>query len=131
MSHRRLFVLLIAVGALAGSLAGLGSVRGDERADERAAARAALKTAIERGQALYAKRWVDGGKPCAECHGPGPNQLRSSRLKAYPKWDKASGKVISGQQKLSQMVKEMCKGEAPALGSDDLNALEAYVSTLR
>lgn len=127
MTHRRPLVFLVALAVLAASLALLAPARGDDRAT----AQAALTKAIERGQELFGKRWSEGGKPCAECHGPGPNKLRSTRLKAYPKWDKTAGKVITGQQKLNQMIAQMARGTALDLGSDDLNALEAYVSSLR
>lgn len=39
--------------------------------------------------------------------------------------------VISGQQELNQMIRDRSGGEMLVLGSPDLNAFEAYVSTLR
>lgn len=124
---RRIVGLVAAVALAAGWLA-VAPARGEGTAEE---ARAALEKAIAEGKKLYTQSWGEGSKACAECHGPGPNKLRGARLKTYPKWDKTAGKVISGQQKLNQMIEQMAKGQPFGLGSDELNALEAYVSTLR
>ena len=68
---------------------------------------------------------------CATCHAEGSNRLTNDRLRTYPKYEKAWQKVISGQQKLNQMIRDRSGGEMLVLGSPDLNALEAYVATLR
>ena len=90
----------------------------------------AEKEAVAKGQLLWRKVWRAGGKPCAACHDRGPNRLTADRLKAYPKYDTTLRKVVTGQQKLNQMIGAKGGGKPLELGSDDLNALEAYVSTL-
>ncbi|MFM8980090.1 MAG: hypothetical protein ACKOSS_06475 [Planctomycetia bacterium] len=89
----------------------------------------AQAAAVKAGEALWKKSW--GGKSCAECHTSGPNAMKAARLKAYPKFDRALAKVVSAQQKINQMIVEKSRGTALELGSDALNALEAYISTLR
>lgn len=110
--------------------AGLGcllarSASGDATADR------ALEAAIERGRVLYEQSWQPGAKSCRACHARGPNQLTSERIASYPKYDKTLKRVVSAQQKLAQMIKAKGQGEPPELGSEDLTALEAYVSSLR
>jgi cytochrome c len=56
--------------------------------------------------------------------------MKSPRLKAYPRFDKGLNKVVTGQQKINQMITEKSKGTALDLGSDDMNALEAYIASL-
>ena len=100
----------------------LAPARGDAASD-------ALKAAIKKGEELWRKPLVAGAKSCAECH-LGPNAMKSARLKAYPRFDKGLGKVVTGQQKLNQMITDKSKGTALELGSEDLNALEAYIASL-
>jgi cytochrome c len=90
-----------------------------------------MKAAIERGRALWTQAWAPSQKSCAACHSGGPNKLVAVRAKGYPKWDKSLDKVVSVQQKINQMIVQQAKGQPLELGSDDLNALEAFVSTLR
>lgn len=124
MRSRVLLPLLF--GALVGAaVLALGrDARGDAASD-------ALAAAVKRGEELWKQRWSQGQKTCAECHSSGPNAMKASRAKAYPKWDKALNKVVNLQQKLNQMIVEKSRGAALELGSVDLNALEAYISTLR
>ena len=126
----RRFALLLSVLALAASPVALPlrPARGDAGQDE---ARKAQMAALARGRALWNQAWSEGGKTCASCHGPGPNQMRGMRLKRYPTYDRIARRVITGQQKLNQMITSQGRGAALELGSDDLNALEAYVSSLR
>lgn len=91
----------------------------------------ALAAAVKTGEALWKKSWGSGSKACAECHTSGPNALKASRLKSYPKFDRGLAKVVTGQQKINQMIVDKSRGTALALGSDELNALEAYIGTLR
>jgi mono/diheme cytochrome c family protein len=121
---------LLAVAAAACLLAlGLAllpeGARGDPQGDR------ALAHAVARGKELFQQTWGPGTKACAECHASGPNKMRAARLKAYPQWDKVLGKVVTGQQKMDQMIRDRAGGQPLGLGSDDLNALEAYLSTLR
>jgi cytochrome c len=95
------------------------------------AASDALAAAVKAGEALWNKTYGTGSKSCAECHKTGPNAMKGSRLKSYPKFDKTLNKVVTGQQKINQMLVDKSKGTALELGSDELNALEAYAATLR
>ena len=119
-------VALVTVGLLALGAVCVSSLRpadGDAASD-------ALATALKKGEALWRKPFAAGAKSCAECH-VGPNSMKASRLKAYPKFDKVLNRIASSQQKLNQMIVDKSKGAALDLGSDDLNALEAYMSTLK
>jgi cytochrome c len=125
MKRRPTFALLLL------SIGGLGLVldtppaRGDgSPQQEEAKARA-------RGQEIWTQRWGVGSKACAECHADGPNKMRAMRLKSYPKYDKVAARVITGQEKLRQMIETQSKGTPFELGSADLTALEAFVGTLR
>lgn len=108
---------------LASLLAGSSSAASDPSTD--------LPAAVKHGETLWKKQWTAGGKSCVECHAGGPNAMKVARLKSYPKFDKALGKVVTAQQKLNQMITEKGRGTALELGSTDLNALEAFISTLK
>ena len=131
MTIRRLGLpLLLATLLLAPAL--LARADGEAEApDDPMVARKALMAAIARGKALWTGSWGEGTKTCAECHTEGPNRMRAGRIRSYPKYDYALGKVITFQQKLAQMVTEQSKGKALPLGHDDLTAIEAYLHTLR
>ena len=101
-----------------------------DRADA-ADAREELKKAVEHGAKLYKKRWAEGAKTCVACHAAGRNKLTGKRAGGYPKYDKSMKKVVTLQQKLNQMISSKSKGKELELGSDDLNALEAFVKTLK
>ncbi len=124
MRLSRLLLHALVVAFAAGVLVAGGPAAGDAVSDK------AEKAAVAKGRTLYTKAWRPGAKTCAACHSRGPNRLDRTRLKAYPKYDKAMGKVVTAQQKLNQMIQTKAFGQPPALGSDDLNALEAFVSTL-
>lgn len=117
-------VLVTAVGALM-----LGVVVLPARGDATSAR--AESAAVRKGKALFAKVWKRGGKSCASCHASGRNRMTATRLKSYPKYDKAWKRVITGQQKLNYMIKHKGGGVPLTLGSADINALEAYISRLR
>ncbi len=91
----------------------------------------ALEKAREQGKALYRKSWKPGAKTCVVCHSRGPNKLTGVRVKQYPKYDKVMRKVVTIQQKINQMIKTKSGGKELPLGSPELNALEAYLSTLK
>ena len=126
MHTRPLFVtaLTLVLGAGAVLLA-TSPASGDPKGD------AALAAAVKKGQELWKKPWSAGAKACMECHGGGPNKMTAVRVKSYPKYDKGYDKVVTVQQKINQMITEKAKGTALELGCDDLNALEAFVSTLK
>ena len=48
-----------------------------------------------------------------------------------PKYDKVMKRVVSARQKINNMIKTKSGGEPLDLDSDDLTALEAYISTLK
>jgi cytochrome c len=87
--------------------------------------------ALERGKELWNKPWVPNGKACAGCHAGGPNKMTPARVGGYPRWDKASDRVVSSQQKINLMISVQCKGPELELGSDDMNALEFYMRSLK
>ena len=91
----------------------------------------AIAAAVRKGQTLFQKTWTQGGKSCAKCHASGRNKMTSARLKSYPKYDKAWRRVITGQQKNNHMIKTKVGGVPLTLGSEDINALEAYICQLR
>ena len=125
MSRRApLALALLALPFLGGFLFAPASAVGGPAED-------ALAAAVKKGEELWKKVWTPGQKACADCHTSGPNARKASRLKSYPKFDKALAKVVTGQQKMNQMIVDKSRGTALELGSDDLNALEAFVSTLR
>ena len=113
------------VGCIAAAWFAAGSAQGDATSDQ------ALAAAVRRGQQLFAAPWKVGAKTCADCHASGPNRLTAARIKAYPKYDKTWAKVLCAQQKINQMISTKSQGSILVLGSDDLNAIEAYLSTLR
>jgi L-cysteine S-thiosulfotransferase len=121
----RLPLATILAGAVLLGLAStsLAPARGDAASD-------ALKGAIKRGEELWRRPAGSGGKSCAECHGGGANAMKSTRLKAYPRYDKGMAKVVTGQQKINQMISDKSKSALLDLGSDDMNALEAYMASL-
>ena len=86
--------------------------------------------AIARGKILFNKSWAPRAKSCKACHAAGPNKLSAARLHAYPKYDRFLRRVVSAQQKINYMIKKQSKGQPLPLGSEDLNALEAYLGTL-
>jgi cytochrome c len=125
MSRRAPLVLvLLALPLLGGLLLRPGAALGGPAED-------ALAAAVKKGEELWKKPWAAGQKACADCHTSGPNALKASRLKSYPKWDKGMAKVVTGQQKINQMIVDKSRGTALELGSDDLTALEAFVATLK
>ncbi len=92
-------------------------------------AKSELAKAVKQGEVLWKQKWGKG-KTCAQCHTKGANKLTGKRLGSYPKYDKFLKKVVTVQQKLNQMIKSKGKGEELELGSDELNALEAFIKTL-
>jgi cytochrome c len=119
----------VPLGLLAVATAVLAAValpaRGETRAEQ------LLREAEVRGRALFEQEWVAGGKTCASCHASGRNQMKVARVKAFPKYDREADAVISIQQKINQMIETKSGGAPLELGSADLTALEAHLSTLR
>ena len=122
---KSLLALLIVLPLASVAVLDLPDAHGDAKADK------ALEEAVKRGAALWKKSWRKGAKACFACHTRGPNKMTGRRMNTYPKYDKALGKVVSGQQKINNMIKTKSGGKVLELGSDDLNALEAYIKTLK
>lgn len=120
-----LTILLIATGAVSAFLVDTPNARGDEQADK------ALKESVAKGKTLWRKVWKKGAKACFACHTRGPNKMAARRLRTYPKFDKAMGRVVSARQKINHMIKSKSGGAPLDLDSDDLTALEAYIATLK
>ncbi len=93
-------------------------------------AKSELAKAVKQGEVLWKQKWGKG-KTCAQCHSKGIKKLTEKRLNSYPKYDKFLKKVVTAQQKINQIIKAKAKGEELELGSDDLNALEAFIKTLK
>ena len=72
----------------------------------------------------------EGAKACSACHSSGANKLTAARLNAYPKYDRPLRAFVTGQQKINQMIRTKGGGTELPLGSDDLNALEAYIKSI-
>ncbi len=86
---------------------------------------------LERGKSLFTTAFAEGAKSCQSCHASGANKLTMNRLNAYPKYDRPMRAFVSAQQKINQMIATKSGGSELPLGSDDLNALEAYIKSLR
>jgi len=120
-----LTALLIAFAAGAAFFGDSPPARGDAVADK------ALEEAVANGKTLWRKVWKKGSKACFACHTRGPNKMAARRLRTYPKYDKAMGRVVSARQKINHMIQSKSGGAALDLDSDDLTALEAYIATLK
>ena len=126
---RPLPLLLTAV--LLGSAVGATLLSSPTPAVGESVAEKALADSVARGKELYRQVWKKGAKGCFACHTRGPNKLAARRLRTYPKYDKAMKRVVSARQKINNMIKTKSGGEPLDLDSDDLTALEAYISTLK
>ncbi len=124
-ARKTLTALFLALPLAAAALLDAPDARGDATADK------ALEAAVKRGAALWKKSWRRGAKGCFACHTRGPNKMTGRRVAAYPKYDKALGKVVSAPQKINNMIKTKSGGKMLELGSDDMNALVAYMKTLK
>ncbi len=126
MSIRKtVFAALIALPLVGAFLLGAPEASGDATADKELAA------AVKRGGELWKKSWGRGAKACFACHTRGPNKMTGRRLNTYPKYDKFMKKVVSAQQKINQMIRTKSGGKMLDLGSDDMNALMAFMKTLK
>ena len=123
--RKPIIAFFLALPLAAAALLDVPEARGDATADK------ALEAAVKRGKALWRKSWRSGAKGCFACHTRGPNKMTGRRVSAYPKYDKTLGKVVSAQQKINNMIKTKSGGKMLDLGSDDMNALLAYMKTLK
>jgi thiosulfate dehydrogenase len=123
--RKPILALLLLLPLAAAALLDVPEARGDATADK------ALEEAVKQGATLWKKSWRSGAKGCFACHTRGPNKMTGRRVESYPKYDKALGKVVSAQQKINNMIKTKSGGKMLDLGSDDMNALLAYMKTLK
>jgi mono/diheme cytochrome c family protein len=121
-------ILLAPTAALA-ALALLALVAGPAEGETKA--ERLMREALARGQEIFEQARDNGAKSCAECHREGPNKMKGQRLGTYPKYDKTGDAFLSAQQKINQMLVEKSGATALELGSADMNALEAYLRSLR
>ena len=124
-ARKTLFALLLALPLAAAALLHAHEARGDAAADK------ALAEAVKRGRALWTQSWSAGAKGCFACHTQGPNKMTAARAESYPKFDKGLGKVVNVQQKINEMIRTKSMGKMLELGSEDMNALEAFLETLK
>ena len=125
-SRRRARRITGAVGALA-LVVGLGwplAFGAPKEGDDIA------QRAVARGRELWTTPFGEGAKACSACHSSGANKLTAARLNAYPKYDRPLRAFVTGQQKINQMIRTKGGGTELPLGSDDLNALEAYIKSI-
>jgi len=94
-----------------------------------AASRAQWDETVARGKALFADPSLGvGSKSCAGCHTPA--SLRNI-ADAYPKFDAKSGRHISLQERIDQMIVGQMGGKRLPLGDIRTVSLEAYLKSLR
>jgi cytochrome c len=131
IGQRRLVLILLTVLAFAtAALLVAGPLRGQEPPSDAAKA---LTKAVEQGNALFRDAtFGTNGRSCMKCHeNPAkPAMNLKTRVGDFPKWDKREARVITLGQKMNQMIVRMLKGEAEALGSEKLVAIEAYLMSI-
>jgi cytochrome c553 len=94
-----------------------------------AADRAQWDETVARGKALFADPSLGvGAKSCAGCHTP--ESLRNV-ADSYPKSDARSGRLISLQERIGQMIVGQMGGKQLPLGDIRTVSLEAYLKSLR
>ena len=93
------------------------------------AGRAQWDETVARGKALFADPSLGvGSKSCAGCHAP--ESLRNV-ADAYPKFDAKTGRYISLQERIDQMIVGQMGGKRLPLGDVRTVSLEAYLKSLR
>jgi cytochrome c553 len=93
------------------------------------AGRAQWDETVARGKALFADASLGvGAKSCAGCHAP--ESLRNV-ADAYPKFDAKTGRHISLQERIDQMIVGQMGGKQLPLGDIRTVSLEAYLKSLR
>ena len=93
------------------------------------AGRAQWDETVARGKALFSDPSLGvGTKSCAGCHAP--ESLRNV-ADAYPRFDPKSGRHISLQERIDQMIVGQMGGKRLPLGDIRTVSLEAYLKSLR
>ncbi len=101
-----------------------------------------LEKAIQQGKTLYTENTFGGsGRVCQSCHlggGKEPGQLPNGKAipslanaaAIFPRFRAKDGKVITLSDQIRSCVAGALQGTPPEYGSDDLNALVTYVTSL-
>jgi len=109
---------------------------------QEAAAEPQLEKAIQGGNALFVHETFGGnGKNCQSCHvdgGAGPGKLPngtaipslSNAATIFPRFNPKANKVITLEDQVRSCVAGGLQGKPPAYGSEQLNQLVSYVSSL-
>ena len=84
---------------------------------------------VARGRALFSDPSLGvGTKSCAGCH---DTATLVNVADAYPKYDATTGRHVSLQERISQMIVGQMGGKQLSLGDIRMVALEAYLKSLR
>lgn len=79
------------------------------------------------GEALWQRKLGAAGKACADCHGDARISMKGVAAR-YPAFDRASGRPVDLEQRISSCRSNHQKTTAPAFESRDLLALTAFVA---
>ena len=131
--------VVLAVAAVATVFVGASLYAGDDDDNDEDDAAAVKKIAAEaldksvaRGKELFHSKSL-GKKSCSECHeNPDKPQFNLvTRQFGYPAYSVKKRSVVSLGQKINEMLAAKSRGKEMELGSADLVALEAYVTSLK
>ncbi len=101
-----------------------------------------LEKAIQQGKDLFTHHTFNGnGRVCETCHlsgGTAPGRLPDGKAipslanaaAVFPRFKARQGKVFTLPDQIRSCTEAALEGRAPAYGSDELNALVAYVTSL-
>jgi cytochrome c len=90
----------------------------------------AIKAAISKGKALFHDKKLGAGETtCSSCHLP--EAPLTGVADTYPKYSKGLKKVIILEEQINACIVGPLKGKPLRLGSEDANALAAYISSLK
>ena len=133
--HALAATLLLAAGVLAAS-----AVRGQDEGDDlspedRKAAEAAEKDALALGVKVFRDAALGtNDRSCSTCHDnpKRPDMTLKGVVAKYPKWDRATGRVITLQEKFVDMQTRSLKArKAMPLGDARWTALEMHLRGLK
>ncbi len=101
-----------------------------------------LDKAIAHGKQLFSQHNFGGkGRVCETCHlagGTKPGQLPNGQAipslgnaaAIFPRYNKRFGKVVTLEDQVRNCVMNALEGTPPEYGSDDMNALVSYLTSL-
>ena len=133
--------VVLAAAAAATAFVGAGLYAGEDDKDDKdeddaaavkKIAQEALDKSVTRGKELFHSKTL-GKKSCSECHeNPDKPQFNLvTRQFGYPAYSVKKRSVVSLGQKINEMLSAKSRGKEMELGSADLVALEAYVTSLK